>query len=207
MVADRQVSGKGRQGRAWIDAPGNFMGSTIINLRDIDPPAATLSFVAALAVYETIVPLLANPRNLMLKWPNDVLLGGLKFCGLLLERDGPHVVLGIGVNLVAAPQLDQRQAACIAQSGPPPSRDIFAEALAYNFSEQLGNWRSLGVKHLFERWSVVAHPIGKPIAVHDSSGTKLTGAFDGLEDDGSLRLLLADGTSRIIHAGDVELEA
>lgn len=207
LIADRQSAGKGRQGRPWVDAPGNFMGSTIVHLRESDPPAATLSFVAALAVYETVVPMLADPQKLQLKWPNDVLLGGAKFCGLMLQRDGDHVVLGFGVNLVAAPQLSDRQTASLAQSGPPPTRDDFAEALFRNLSGELVRWRTQSRVELFKRWSAAAHSLGKPMSVHDSDGIKVLGTFDGLEVDGSLRLRLADGSCRAIHAGDVELEA
>ena len=64
LVADRQVRGRGRQGRSWLDAPGNLMGSTVVHVSPQDPPAASLSFVAALAVYETVVARLANPRDL-----------------------------------------------------------------------------------------------------------------------------------------------
>jgi BirA family biotin operon repressor/biotin-[acetyl-CoA-carboxylase] ligase len=86
LVADRQTLGRGRQGRVWLDAVGNFMGSTVVHLSAQDPAPASLSFVAALAVYEAVLPRIPNPRELQLKWPNDVLLGGGKFCGLLLER-------------------------------------------------------------------------------------------------------------------------
>src|SRR5690606_37798044 len=85
LVADRQDAGRGRQGRRWLDAPGNFMGSTIVRLASGDPPAQTLSFAAAIAVYEAVLPRIAQPGSLLLKWPNDVLLLGAKFCGLLLE--------------------------------------------------------------------------------------------------------------------------
>ncbi|MGZ3264443.1 MAG: biotin--[acetyl-CoA-carboxylase] ligase [Croceibacterium sp.] len=78
LVADRQTGGRGRQARRWLDAAGNFMGSTVVHLSPQDPPPATLSFVAALAVYETVLARLGNPRELQLKWPNDVLLGGGK---------------------------------------------------------------------------------------------------------------------------------
>ena len=76
LIADRQTGGRGRQGRTWLDAPGNFMGSTVVRLHPQDPPDASLSFVAALAVYETVLPRLHGPAALMLKWPNDLLLGG-----------------------------------------------------------------------------------------------------------------------------------
>ncbi|MFB0611522.1 biotin--[acetyl-CoA-carboxylase] ligase [Aurantiacibacter poecillastricola] len=206
LVADRQTAGRGRQGRAWLDGPGNFMGSTVVRLSDRDPPASSLSFVAALAVYETVLPGLADPFALMLKWPNDVLLEGAKFCGLLLEAERGHVVIGIGVNLAAAPQVTDRAVRALSQSGPAPSRDAFAQALARQFATELQRWRDYGSETILRRWKAAAHPPGTRLRVHDADGQPVQGTYDGLGDDGALRLRLADGTTHIMHAGDVMLE-
>jgi BirA family biotin operon repressor/biotin-[acetyl-CoA-carboxylase] ligase len=203
LVAGRQTGGRGRQGRSWLDAPGNFMGSTVVHTSAQDPPAASLSFVAALAVYETVLVRLGNPRELQLKWPNDVLLGGGKFCGLLLERQEASVVVGIGVNLAAAPAVDQARS--LAEHGPAPDRDAFAADLATRFDLELGRWRQYGLEPILNRWLAAAHPVGSALTVHEPSGTRLSGAFAGLERNGALRLRLADGSLRVIHAGDVML--
>jgi BirA family biotin operon repressor/biotin-[acetyl-CoA-carboxylase] ligase len=205
LMADRQMEGRGRQGRRWHDALGNFMGSTVVNLTPHDPPAPSLSFVAALAVYQAVLPRLANPAALSLKWPNDVLLGGAKFCGLLLEREGAHAVVGIGVNLAAAPEVEGRATDSLAGHGPIPSRDAFAQALARIFDLEVSRWREFGLGPILGRWLAAAHPMGTPLTVHDGSGTRIDGAFAGLAPDGALRLRLADGEVRVIHAGDVEL--
>lgn len=205
LVAARQTAGKGRQGRRWFDAPGNFMGSTVVHLSDRDAPPATLSFVAALAVYETVLPYLPGSRELLLKWPNDVLLGGEKFCGLLLEREGPSAVVGIGINLAVAPDVADRRTRAVSQFAPSPGVETFAYRLAEQFDVELARWRQFGLEPILNRWRVAAHPLGTPLTVHEPSGTLLSGAFDGLEPDGALRLRLEDGTARVIHAGDVTL--
>lgn len=206
LVADRQTAGRGRHGRSWIDAAGNFMGSTVVELQERDPAPATLSFVAALAVYETVLPMLPNPAALMLKWPNDVLLNGAKFCGLLLERERGHAVIGIGVNLAAAPDIAERKVKSLADNGPAPARDTFAKALAAQFAVELQRWREFGDGPIFNRWKAAAHKPGTPLAVHDAGGSPLSGTYDGLTPDGALRLRLPDGTTHIVHAGDVMLE-
>jgi BirA family biotin operon repressor/biotin-[acetyl-CoA-carboxylase] ligase len=206
LVADRQTLGRGRQGRVWLDAVGNFMGSTVVHLSAQDPAPASLSFVAALAVYEAVLPRIPNPRELQLKWPNDVLLGGGKFCGLLLEREGPHAVVGIGVNLVSAPAVEARRTRALAEFGPPPSRDVFAAALAAQFDLELGRWRQFGLAPILKRWRAAAHPPGTPLTVHEGNGRIVSGVFDDLEPDGALRLRLEDGSARVIHAGDVMLK-
>ena len=205
-VADRQNAGRGRQGRSWLDAPGNFMGSTAVRLLPQDPPPASLSFVAALAVYEAVLGHVSSPRALQLKWPNDVLLGGAKLAGILLERSGDSAVIGIGVNLAAAPHLPDRPARHLARSGPAPDRDLFAHQLAASFDRELDRWRQFGLAPILSRWLAAAHPVGSPLAVHGADGSRAAGAFDGLEPDGALRLRLEDGSARVIHAGDVTIE-
>ena len=206
LVADRQHAGRGRQGRSWLDAPGNFMGSTIIHLPRHDPGPAGLSLVAALAVYEAVLPRLPDPRRLQLKWPNDLLLGADKVAGILLERAGNSAVLGVGVNLAAAPALADRPAGHLATLGPAPDRDAFARDLAACFDQELARWRQFGMEPIVARWLAAAHPLGAPLSVHSADGSRLSGTFEGLAPDGALRLRLADGTIRIIHAGDVALE-
>jgi BirA family biotin operon repressor/biotin-[acetyl-CoA-carboxylase] ligase len=205
LVADRQSLGRGRQGRTWLDGPGNFMGSTVVHVSPQDPPPASLSFVAALAVYETVLTRIGSPRGLELKWPNDVLLGGEKFCGLLLEREGETVVVGIGVNLANAPAVDDRRTRALAEFGPAPGRDAFAADLAGQFDLELGRWRQYGLEPILNRWLAAAHPPGSLLTVHEPNGTAVSGEFAGLERDGALRLRLADDVVRVIHAGDVML--
>jgi BirA family biotin operon repressor/biotin-[acetyl-CoA-carboxylase] ligase len=206
LVADRQTGGRGRQGRHWLDAPGNFMGSTVVRLMRRDPSPSTLSFVAALATYEAVIGCVSVARALELKWPNDLVLGGAKLSGILLERTGDAAVIGIGVNLVAAPRLHDRPARHLAELGPGPDRDNFARDLAASFDRELDRWRQFGAEPLLSRWTAAAHPVGSPLSVHSSDGARISGLFDGLEPDGALRLRLADGSCRVIHAGDVSLE-
>ena len=206
LIADRQSAGRGRQGRTWLDAPGNFMGSTAVRLLPQDPPPASLSFVAALAVYEAVLGHVSSPRALQLKWPNDVLLGGAKLAGILLERAGEAAVIGIGVNLAWSPALPDRATGHLRTIGPAPDRDAFAHDLAASFDRELDRWRQFGLEPILARWQAAAHPVGAPLAVHQADGSRIAGAFDGLEPDGALRLRLADGPVRVIHAGDVTLE-
>ena len=148
----------------------------------------------------------AAPRSRSLQWPNDVLLSGAKLAGSLLERAGEAAVVGIGVNLAAAPHLPDRPARHLARSGPAPDRDLFAHQLAASFDRELDRWRQFGLAPILSRWLAAAHPVGSPLAVHGADGSRAAGAFDGLEPDGALRLRLADGSARVIHAGDVSLE-
>ena len=203
LVAKRQNSGRGRQGREWFDGQGNFMGSTVVTVSSQNPPAHTLALVTGLAVYETVNALLPDPQALSLKWPNDLLLGGAKLAGILLETSGDKVVVGIGVNLRVAPQLPDRQTTALAYVMPPPELDHFAHNLSQCFDAELERWRNFGLETLIRRWLACAYPVGTSISVHEPSGETLLGKFDGLDENGSLLLLDTDGTRRVIHAGDI----
>jgi len=205
LVADRQVSGRGRQGRSWHDGHGNFMGSTIVRTQPGQPAAHTLSLLAAVALFDTIHALLPTLHRLVLKWPNDLLIGDAKLSGILLEAERDAVVIGIGVNLVSAPDLPDRKSAALTQFGPAPDRDAFAETLAAHFATELDRWRTYGLEPLIRSWNAASMPRGTPISVHEPDEGKVRGLFDGIEPDGSMRLRLADGNVRVIHAGDVIL--
>jgi BirA family biotin operon repressor/biotin-[acetyl-CoA-carboxylase] ligase len=225
LVADRQTAGRGRQGREWLDGAGNFMGSTVVHRRFGDPDAATLALVAGLALYEAIrnvVPANAGiggslaggrggldatgpgsspGRRLMLKWPNDVMIGGAKLAGVLLERVEDSVVVGIGVNLAYAPALADRETVALGA----PDRDGFAADLARQFDIELDRWRSFGLAPIVARWCAAAHPPGTRLAVGEPGETPVEGTFAGLTEDGALQLRLADGATRVIQAGEVRL--
>ncbi|MEL7689749.1 biotin--[acetyl-CoA-carboxylase] ligase [Citromicrobium bathyomarinum] len=205
LIADRQSAGRGRQGRGWQDGHGNFMGSTIVRTQPGQPPAHTLSLLAAVALFDTIHALLQRPHRLVLKWPNDLLIGDAKLSGILLEAERDAVVIGIGVNLVSAPDLPDRKSAALTQFGPAPDRDAFAETLAAHFATELQRWRTYGLEPLIRSWNAASMPKGTPISVHEPDGGQVGGLFDGIEPDGSMRLRLADGSVRVIHAGDVIL--
>jgi BirA family transcriptional regulator, biotin operon repressor / biotin---[acetyl-CoA-carboxylase] ligase len=205
LVADRQTAGKGRQGRAWFDGLGNFMGSTVVRLTSGDPPPGTLALLSGLAALETIAPLVPPPHQPQLKWPNDILIGDAKLCGILLERSGDVVIVGIGVNLAQAPEVEGRNTVALNLFGPAPDCDTFAYALARSFDLELERWRNFGLEPLIRRWEAAAHPHGTPLLVGELNETPLKGQFAGLDANGALQLRLADGTTRTVHAGEVRL--
>ena len=209
-MADRQVSGRGRLGRVWQDGSGNFMGSTVVNLLPQDPPATSLALLAAIAVARCLRTLGADQiedGRLAIKWPNDVLLDGAKLAGILLERAQDTVVIGIGLNLVSAPDVEGRRTMTVGDLPITPiTRDAFAETLANTFAQALIGWRNGDwPARIISQWMLLAHPIGTPLTPTHGDYAGVEGYFDGLENDGSLRLRLADGRNIVIHAGEVAL--
>lgn len=202
LVATVQDGGRGRQGRSWTSPTGNFHGSTVVDLRPGDPVPASLALAAGVALIRA-VEAAAPATGLMLKWPNDLLLGPGKLGGILLERTGDRVVAGFGVNLASAPELPDRPAAALS-SVALVSPEAFAPLLAAAFDRELERWRS-DLPGLIGLWLESAHPVGTALSVHASAEEMVSGSFAGLEPDGALRLRLAGGEVRIIRAADVTL--
>ena len=196
-----QHRGRGRQGRKWDSLAGNFFGSTLVVLRPGDPPAPGLSLAGGLALIEA-VETAAPSADLMLKWPNDLLLGGAKLAGILLERSGDRVVAGFGVNLAQAPSIDGRRTATLNSVITPRA---FAPLLAASVARVVAAWRASDPASFARAWLERAHPIGTPLDVHVSADERISGRFEGIEPDGAMRLRLDDGRVEIVRAGDATL--
>lgn len=205
LVADRQNAGRGRAGRVWTDGLGNFMGSTAVLLQSAETAPQTLALVAAVAVHRAIMAVAPGLSGLMLKWPNDLLAGSAKLGGILLERRGTSVVVGIGVNLAEAPDVPGRATVSLAGLGHTVSRDRFAAALAETWAADLVCWHGGGWPALREDWLARAHPVGTLLSMYDAVHGPVMGAYAGIDAGGAVLLRLADGAVRAIHAGDVEL--
>lgn len=203
LVAARQVAGKGRQGRDWQSPLGNFYGSTLVQLREGDPASPTLALVAGLALIEAI-DVVAPGVLVSLKWPNDILRGRAKLAGILLERAGDKVVAGFGVNLMLAPDIAGRDTASLSDI-PNITPQSFAPLLAGSFARLLGAWRMAEPASLAKAWEERGHPKGSRLTVHGGDGEPISGTFDGIDNDGAMRLIRDDGSVDTIRAGDVSL--
>ena len=200
LVAMEQDAGRGRQGRQWVSESGNFFGSTTVWLRTGDPSPPSLSLAAGLALIEAL-DIAVPDLPLMLKWPNDLMLGTSKLAGILLERSGDRVVVGFGVNLGSAPTLSDRDAAALNGAVLPQA---FAPLLAGSFARMLTLWRGSEAEAFAQAWLARAHPVGTHLTVHVGGGDKVSGTFDGIEPDGALRLRRNSDVD-IVRAGHVEL--
>ena len=204
LRADTQTGGRGRQGRVWQSPPGNLYASTLVRTRIGDPAPATLALVAAVALDQLVAAHVGASRA-MLKWPNDLLVNAAKLSGILLERSDDAVVVGFGVNLAHHPDDLDRPVTSLAAAGvAAPDPAAFAADLADAFAFWLARWRGEGLGVIRDRWLLRAHPPGTALSVHQADGV-IDGLFERLDGDGALILRLADGTTRIIHAGDVFL--
>lgn len=192
-------------GREWVSPLGNLYASTLVRLQQSDPPVATLALVSAVALHQ-VISAYAPDSGIQIKWPNDIVAGGAKLAGILLERSGDGVVIGFGVNLASHPDLLDRAATSFPAMGyGAPDPENFIHDLAVAFERYVANWRSIGLPVVIKLWLAAAHPLGSALSARLANGEVYDGIFDGLADDGALRLRLADGAVRVIHAGDVLL--
>lgn len=200
--ADRQTAGRGRRGRSWSSLDGNLFISVLTRPQPGEGPAQQLSFIAAVALDRALqqwVP----AQALAIKWPNDILLGGVKMAGILLEGSNAATIIGFGVNLVTHPADSERPATSLAAQGyTAPDAHGMALALIAAFEATRAIWRDYGFDPIRRAWLDRASGLGTPIVARLGNET-LTGIFADLDSDGALRLAFDDGSSRAIHAGEV----
>ncbi len=204
LHADEQTAGRGRLTRAWFSPPGNLYLSIL--LRTDTPPARAgeISFLAALAVADTVEVLL--PRNIrpMLKWPNDVLVNGAKIAGILLEQEQDATILGIGLNVLRSPPNANYKTTTIVANGGIASVDSARDILLDRLGQHLDAWLADGFAPIRELWLERSYPVGALVRVN-AQGELIEGAFAGLDQDGALLLDTPEGRQRVI-AGDVSMD-
>ena len=208
LRAEKQVGGVGRLGRKWESPFGNLYCSTVVDIRPGDPAPSSLSFVTALAVHDMLRGQLSADTPVLLKWPNDILVSDAKICGILLERVADKVVVGIGVNIVSAPDVPDRATISLRAANAENEHDasqILADLIP-RFEKRLKQWRTSGFPSILQDWTAAAHRPGSGLSVSDPSGEKIHGEYQGVTEDGALRLRKADGTLIVLHAGDVEMD-
>lgn len=210
--AKRQTNGRGRMNREWISAEGNLFVSVLLSPSKNVETCAQLSFVAALAVAETLEGILPDQEGISCKWPNDVLLEGKKLAGILLEafsmpdergKNRQWVVVGVGINVDSFPEHVMFPATCLKEAGVEIiSAKIVLSRFIYNFIHRYDAWSKKGFKEIHAEWMQRAYHLGRPIEV--IIGDKhAEGIFEGLDAHGRLLLRQRTGGAATITAGDV----
>ncbi len=215
FVTTQQTAGRGRRQRAWIAPRGN-LASSILEVMDVPPAvAATLGFAAGLAEaaaldkvsIEAALRLGPDGPRYTLKWPNDVLAGGKKLVGIGLEAeavgDSLAVVVGIGTNVVAAPEGLPMPAISLAALGVQISAEELFVALSDAWVEFRGIWdNGRGFGEIRRLWLERAAGLGEKVAINTGNAT-LEGMFDTIDDTGCLIVRTADGRRVPVAAGEV----
>lgn len=205
LKADDQTKGVGRSGREWHSPTGNLFATLLMPFCGELRHAALVSFVACLAVADTL-DAYAPESNVSLKWPNDALLDGKKIAGVLLEAGGEEgkrwLAVGIGINLTEKPNEFRWPPTALADViSSPPSPDAALETLSRKFDYWLRLFENEGFHPVREAWLARAAHVGEQIEARLANETHI-GIFQGLGGDGSL-LLAVDGTDVRITAADI----
>ena len=208
VVADYQAAGRGRRGRAWDAPPGTgLLASILVRPRTAPERWAGYSLVSALAVAEALARVAGLGARL--KWPNDVLVGGRKIAGILLESrlsaggDAPTtgiIAIGVGLNLAQRSfpaGLAARATSVVLESGRLVDRDTALAAVLDAFDAWRAQLERDGVAPIRSRWLALADTIGRRVSVDG-----VTGVAVDLDVDGAL--VLQDGEQRHrVVAGEV----
>ncbi len=210
IVAEEQTAGRGQLQRAWSSPKGAGLYFSIL-LRPAIPPDhwPLITFMAALAVGDALNE--AGGVETDIKWPNDLLSGERKICGILAEAidtpPGRAVIVGIGINLTQAafPAELMDAATSVSQaSGREPEREAILAALL----RAISRWYLLlseaeGPEKIVAAWSSrSSYATGKLVQV--SNGDEVfQGTTCGVERDGALRLESSNGKIKLVRAGDV----
>jgi BirA family biotin operon repressor/biotin-[acetyl-CoA-carboxylase] ligase len=218
IVAEGQTAGRGRQGRAFFSPPYLNLYTSIVLRPELSlVEAPTLILAAGAAVAEAVAAEVGDPEAVEVKWPNDVLLGGRKTSGILMElvaeatRVG-HLVLGIGVNLnvdrASFPDEFRETATSLASYlGRPIRRAAFARALFGTLEDVLDLHAERGFAALRPRFDRFYRMAGRPIVVSEPGGGRLEGVALAPDADGALAVRRPDGAVVRVLAGDVTLSA
>jgi BirA family biotin operon repressor/biotin-[acetyl-CoA-carboxylase] ligase len=217
FVTTEQTAGRGRRSRPWVAPRGN-LASSILEVLEVSPAvAATLGFAAGLALETALrrVSLEASLRSagsddmkFALKWPNDVLAGQRKLAGILLEaeavaEDRLAVVVGIGTNVVGAPEGTPTPATSLAALGIQIGAEELFKELSDAWAEFRGIWdNGRGFGEIRRLWLERAAGLGQPVAIHTGAAA-VEGTFDSIDEAGCLLVRTPAGKRVPISAGDV----
>jgi len=215
FVTSEQTAGRGRRQRAWIAPRGNLASSVLEVLRVAPATAATLGFAAGLATEAALrkvsveAALRAGPQPIKydLKWPNDVLTGGRKLVGISLDAEAVDdhlaIVVGIGTNVVAAPEGTPTPAISLAALGVQIGAEELFSALSDSWVEFRGIWdNGRGFGQIRRLWLERAAGLGQAVAIK-SAGTIIEGTFDTIDEQGCMIVRTQAGQLVPITAGDV----
>lgn len=213
LIAKRQTAGRGRRGRSWLSLDGNLLATLLFATTRPVAEIPLLGFATAVAIAETFEAA-GVTQAVTVKWPNDVLIGGAKASGILLDSGAvPHggtwVALGFGVNVAAAPDdIDQSATslrASMRPGAPATTAMEFFSALRPRLELWAARLASEGFEPVREAWLGRAHGL-RDIARVRQGADVIVGRIAGLSPRGELELDTAAGR-RLIAAGEIILSS
>ncbi|MCL2564619.1 MAG: biotin--[acetyl-CoA-carboxylase] ligase [Defluviitaleaceae bacterium] len=206
VITAKQSAGKGRLGRIWDGGEAKDIYLSLLLRPKGD--SSRLTLMAGVCVANTLNRFLTDlDEKAMIKWPNDVVVGGRKICGILTERGEYGVVVGIGINIgrESFPEelLDKATSLNIA-TGQKHDRAEIIKFLLTNLSLYYESFENSGVSSFIEEYGSLCVNIGKTVAIHENN-VVYTAAATGISPDGKLEITLENGTKRVLDSGEVSV--
>jgi BirA family biotin operon repressor/biotin-[acetyl-CoA-carboxylase] ligase len=196
-VADHQTAGRGRLDRRWEAPPGSSLLASVL-LRPAPEPVHRATMAASLALADAVEVVAGFAPGL--KWPNDLVAGDRKLAGILAERDGDAVVVGVGCNVEwqeFPPELAGTATACNVVAGRPVDRDALLDAFLERLAAELD-----AIDAVPARYRARLATLGRRVRVERASDSVEGTAVD-VADDGALVVRDGSGTDHTVTAGDV----
>ncbi len=208
IVAHRQTSGRGSRGRQWQSLPGNLNLSILLRPSLPASQSSVFPLLTAIAAADALTSFLPAHTTPMLKWPNDVLLEGAKLAGILIDAAplGSSIdwlVIGIGVNLIHAPEIPGRATTTLAAHGGTATPQAAATSILHHLNLWLTTLSLSGTAPILDAWLKRAHSIGTELQVRGAN-TTTTGQFAGLSPTGELLLTIENRIERF-QTGEILL--
>lgn len=226
FTAGFQTAGRGRLDHKWLSPPGaNVIMSAVLSVRGMSPEqVSTLPLVVGLAVARGLSPFVSRGQTLdsqgtvpMLKWPNDVLIGGRKVAGILCELDGEKVIAGIGINVKlqkfpdeiekTAISLEEAMGTVPKDTGSVPMKKgsvpVVREAVLGEIGRLYEVWVEKGFGAIWPEIAKIDYLRGQTLAVRqtDDDLAPVVGVSGGIQPDGSL-----DVGGVKVYAGEAHVE-
>jgi BirA family biotin operon repressor/biotin-[acetyl-CoA-carboxylase] ligase len=212
IIAESQRSGKGRRGKKWLSPQGGVW-MTIILRPDVQPSQAPfLTLLTGVAVAET----LKKECNLDvgIKWPNDILIGNKKVCGILTEASArgeelDYIVVGIGIDLNVdvddfPPGLREGATSLQQELEKEVSGVKLVQNFLVNFEKLYNDFKKGQANQILNKWRRLSTTIGSTVEVR-KKGRTVRGEAVGITKDGVLILEMPDGTLRKIISGNAPI--
>ncbi|HEX6469068.1 MAG TPA: biotin--[acetyl-CoA-carboxylase] ligase [Streptosporangiaceae bacterium] len=228
LVAEAQLAGRGRLGRAWAAPPRSGLTFSLLLRPDVPVTRQTwLPLLAGVAVATAVERLTARAAagdfgaaagstavRAALKWPNDVLAGERKLGGILVERAGEAVIVGIGLNVtLRAAELPVPTATSLAiEDAAVTDREMLLRAILREFEQWYGGWRAAGGdperSGLRAAYRRACATLGRAVRIELPGEGVVTGTATDVDGDGRLLVRTDDGmdggaAERAFSAGDV----
>ena len=215
ILTREQTKGLGRHGRTWVGIRGNFMASRFERMTIDVRSVPQLSFVTAVALYEMLRPMVPDTdAALRIKWPNDILHKSRKLAGILVQTETTPeptrlgIVIGVGVNLAAAPIIEAYPTCSLRDIGADRKIDpvVFLHKLDGHLDGVINLWRDKGFGDIARAWLKRAYGRDMRLSL-THEGAPVSGVLHGLDAFGALQIVADDAQTYTVTGGDIDYAA